>query len=145
MYQESKFNPQAESFAGALGLFQVMPRTAKELEVPLPFTPESGIYAGIRYLDWARDRFEPTLPLEERLWFTLAAYNAGFGHVNDARRLARQQGLDGDRWFGHVEHAMLMLSKRQFYTKARFGYVRGTEPVNYVRQIRNRYYAYLKL
>ncbi|SMF21230.1 membrane-bound lytic murein transglycosylase F [Alteromonadaceae bacterium Bs31] len=145
MYQESKFNPKAKSHAGAQGLFQVMPRTAKKLGIKLPFTPETGIFAGIRYMDWARDRFEATLPLEERLWFTLAAYNAGFGHVNDARRLARQQGWNGDVWFDNVERAMLLLSKRQYYSKARFGYVRGSEPVNYVRQIRDRYHAYLAL
>lgn len=145
MYQESKFNPKAKSFAGARGLFQVMPRTAKELGVALPFTPETGIEAGIRYMDWTRDRFEHTLPLEERLWFALAAYNAGFGHVNDARRLARQQGWDGDKWFDNVENAMLLLQKRKYYSKARFGYVRGSEPVNYVRKIRQRYTAYLEL
>ncbi len=145
MYQESKFNPKAKSFAGARGLFQVMPRTAKELGVALPFTPQTGIEAGVRYMDWTRDRFEHTLPLEERLWFALAAYNAGFGHVNDARRLARQQGWSGDKWFDNVEKAMLLLKKREYHSKARFGYVRGTEPVNYVRQIRQRYTAYLEL
>ena len=145
MYQESKFNPKAKSFAGALGLFQVMPRTAQELGVTLPLTPETGIYAGVSYMDWTRDRFEKTLPLDERLWFALAAYNAGFGHVNDARRLARQQGWDGNKWFNNVEKAMLLLQKRQYYSKVRFGYVRGTEPVNYVRQIRDRYTAYLAL
>ncbi len=145
MYQESKFNPKAQSSAGAQGLFQVMPRTAKKLGIKIPFTPETGIFAGIRYMDWARERFEATLPLEERLWFTLAAYNAGFGHVNDARRLARQKGWSGDVWFDNVERAMLLLSKRQYFSKARFGYVRGSEPVNYVRQIRDRYHAYLAL
>jgi len=145
MYQESKFDPKAKSFAGALGLFQVMPRTAKELGYSLPLTEETGIYAGIRYLDWTRDRFEATLPLEERLWFALAAYNAGFGHVNDARRLARQQGLNPNKWFNNVEQAMRLLSKKEHYSKARFGYVRGSEPVNYVRKIKDRYYAYLAL
>lgn len=145
MYQESKFNPRAHSFAGAIGLFQVMPRTARELGYSLPLTPETGIAAGVRYLDWTRERFEVTLPLEERLWFALAAYNAGFGHVNDARRLARQMGWDGDVWFGNVERAMLLLSKRQYHSKARFGYVRGSEPVDYVRAIKDRYYAYLAL
>ncbi|TVZ37891.1 membrane-bound lytic murein transglycosylase F [Alteromonadaceae bacterium 2753L.S.0a.02] len=145
MYQESKFNPRAKSFAGAVGLFQVMPRTARELGFKLPLTPETGIHAGIKYLDWTRERFEAHLPLEERLWFALAAYNAGFGHVNDARRLARQKGWQGDVWFGNVEAAMLLLSKREYYNKARFGYVRGTEPVNYVRKIKDRYYAYLGL
>ena len=145
MYQESRFDPTAKSFAGALGLFQVMPRTAKEMGYRLPFTEETGIMAGSQYLNWTRDRFEDYLPLADQLWFSLAAYNAGFGHVNDARRLARHQGWDGNRWFDNVEKAMLLLSKRQYYHQARYGYVRGSEPVNYVRSIRDRYLAYLAL
>ena len=145
MYQESRFNPKAKSHVGALGLMQVMPRTAKQLNIPLPFTPTTGIQAGVTYMDWVRDRFESTLPLEERLWFTLAAYNAGFGHVNDARRLARQKGWDGDKWFGNVERAMLLLAKKQYYRHARYGYVRGSEPVHYVEQIKQRYQAYTEL
>ncbi len=145
MYQESRFDPEAVSFAGAQGLMQVMPRTAREMGYQLPLTVETGIVAGVRYMDWVRARFERHLPLEERLWFTLAAYNAGYGHVYDARRLARQKGLDPDRWFDNVENAMLLLSKQEYARRARFGYVRGREPVNYVRGIRDRYHAYLSL
>ncbi len=143
MYQESRFNPEAKSWAGARGLMQVMPRTAQELGVSQLEKPENGIRAGVMYLDWVRDRFSSELDIKERMWFTLAAYNAGHGHVRDARRLARQQGLNPDRWFDHVEKAMLLLSQRKYYSKARHGYVRGREPVNYVRHIRDRYYAYL--
>jgi membrane-bound lytic murein transglycosylase F len=92
-----------------------------------------------------RNRFDPELPFNERMWFTLAAYNAGHGHVEDARRLARQQGMDGDRWFDNSEKAMLLLSKKQYAGKARHGYVRGTEPVAYVRDIRERYRAYVEI
>ena len=145
MYQESRFNPKARSFAGAQGLLQVMPRTAKEMGFPTPLSVQEGIEAGVKYLGWVRDRFEETLPLQERLWFTLAAYNAGYGHVYDARRLAVKKGWDADIWFGNVENAMLLLSKREYFRKARFGYVRGREPVNYVREIRDRYDAYLAL
>lgn len=142
MYQESRFDPNAKSFAGARGLMQVMPRTAKFMGFEDVDAPEDGIHAGIKYLDWVRNRFEDSLPFNERLWFTLAAYNAGHGHVDDARRLARQQGLDGDSWFGNTEKAMLLLSKNKYAKKARYGYVRGIEPVSYVRDIRMRYRAY---
>lgn len=145
MYQESRFDPQAKSFAGAQGLMQVMPRTAKFMGFDQLKRPEDGIHAGIKYLDWVRNRFETSLPFSERMWFTLAAYNAGHGHVQDARRLARQKGWDGDRWFGHTERAMLLLSKKQYARKARHGYVRGIEPVSYVRNIRQRYRAYVEL
>ena len=145
MYQESKFNPKAKSFAGALGLMQVMPRTAKEMGYSDLLKPENGIAAGIAYMHWLEARFPGELDFQERIFFTLAAYNAGAGHVRDARRLARQQGLDPNRWFGHVEKAMLMLAKPEYYKKARFGYVRGSEPVHYVKAIRDRYLGYLQL
>ena len=107
--------------------------------------PASSILGGVRYLDWLRDRFDSSLPISERTWFTLAAYNAGAGHVQDARRLAGQIGLDSNRWFGHTEEAMLLLSKKKYAKKARYGYVNGREPVNYVRDIRQRFVAYVDL
>ncbi len=145
MYQESRFDPKAKSFAGAQGLLQVMPRTARFMGFKEIKKPEDGIHAGVKYLDWVRNRFEPTLPFDERMWFTLAAYNAGHGHVEDARRLARQKGWDGDRWFDNAEKAMLLLSKEKYAAKARYGYVRGIEPVSYVRNIRQRYRAYVEI
>jgi len=145
MYQESRFDPQAKSWVGARGLMQVMPRTAKEMQLTALQDPETGLHAGVKYLDWVRDRFEPELDVKARMWFTLAAYNAGQGHVKDARRLARQKGWDPNRWFNHVEKAMLLLAKRQYARHARHGYVRGREPVAYVRDIRNRFIAYQRL
>lgn len=145
MYQESRFDPEAKSWAGARGLLQIMPRTARELGINHISKPEDGIRAGVKYLDWLRERFEPELPVQDRMWFVLASFNAGAGHVKDARRLAKQQGWQSNRWFGHVEKAMLLLSKRKYARKARHGFVRGIEPVNYVREIRNRYEAYVRL
>ena len=145
IYQESQFNPHAHSFAGARGLLQVLPRTAKELGIdPKKLAePETGIRAGVEYLAWTRDRFPNSLILDDRLWFALAAYNAGVGHVRDARSLARRKGWNANQWFGSVEKAMLLLSKPTYWRKARHGFVRGTEPVRYVREIRRRYQAYI--
>jgi membrane-bound lytic murein transglycosylase F len=145
MYQESRFDPAAKSWAGALGLLQVMPRTAKEFGIRNLHDPESGLQAGMKYLNWLLKRFEPELGIGERTWFALAAYNAGIGHVRDARRLARAKGWDANKWFNNVEKTMLLLSKKQYSKSAKHGYVRGNEPVNYVRQIHDRYLAYLKL
>ncbi|MEM7078294.1 MAG: transporter substrate-binding domain-containing protein [Pseudomonadota bacterium] len=144
-YQESEFDPSQTSFAGARGLMQVMPRTARQLGVDPDelWQPNVGLEAGVRYLAWCRERFEDALPLSERTWFALAAYNAGPGHVRDARKLAGQLGLERDLWFGHVEQAMLKLSQREYARAAAHGYVRGREPVNYVREIRRRYQAYV--
>ncbi|WP_455366312.1 transporter substrate-binding domain-containing protein [Kaarinaea lacus] len=145
MYQESRFNPNAKSWAGARGLMQVMPRTASQLGIKNIKDPKNSVEAGVKYLDWLRDRFEPELAVKDRMWFTLAAYNAGAGHVHDARSLARKMGWEANRWFGNVERAMLLLSKRKYAKTAKHGYVRGSEPVKYVRQIRDRYDAYVKL
>nr|WP_277608420.1 transporter substrate-binding domain-containing protein [Microbulbifer elongatus] len=145
MYQESRFNPKARSFAGARGLMQVMPRTGQQLGITDLYQPENGIRAGISYLGWLEERFPRDLPFDQKIYFTLAAYNAGHGHVRDARVLAERLGKDPNRWFGNVEDAMLLLSQPEHYRKARFGYVRGREPVNYVRQIRDRYFGYLSV
>lgn len=145
MFQESRFNPRAKSWAGARGLMQIMPQTAREMGITNLRKPEQGIQAGVQYLDWLRDRFEPELRVKDRMWFALAAYNAGAGHVKDARRLAAQLGLSPNRWFGNVEKAILLLSKRKYARKAAYGYVHGIEPVKYVRQIHDRYEAYVRL
>ena len=145
MFQESGFNPHARSPAGARGLMQLMPRTAKSLGVNKIDDPAHSIRGGVKYLDWLRDRFDDELPVSERLWFSLAAYNAGAGHVHDARRLAKSLGHDPNRWFEHTEKAMLLLSKKQYASKARYGFVNGKEPVNYVRNIKERFEAYVDM
>ena len=146
MWQESSFNPKAESPVGAQGLLQVMPRTAEEVGYPPPlFEPERGIEAGVKYLSWIRERFPEGVNLENRLWFSLAAYNAGIGHLYDAQRVAEKLGLDPNIWFDNVEVAMLRLSEPRYFKNARYGYVRGAEPVQYVRNISTLYRAYTAL
>jgi len=145
MYQESRFNPHSKSNMGAMGLMQVLPRTALEFGIKRLSEPKQGIEAGVRYLDWLRRQFDRGLPLEQRIWFVLAAYNAGFGHVQDARRLAMKKGMNPNLWFDNVENCIMLLSQRKYSSQANYGYVRGREPVNYVRQIRDRYQAYVKL
>ena len=143
MYQESRFKPDAESLAGARGLMQVVPRTAEQLGFKDLEQPETSIHAGVKYLDWLRERFEPELPVADRTWFALASYNAGHGHVYDARRLAAEKGWDPNRWFDNVELAIRLLSKGKYASKARHGWVRGGETAHYVRSIRERFEAYV--
>ena len=144
IYQESRFDPRARSRAGARGLMQLMPRTARELGFDKLEDPEDSIHAGVKYLSRLRERFDAELPVKDRLWFALAAYNAGYGHVSDARRLARGKGWSSDRWFDNVERAMRLLSYPKYYTRARHGYVRGREPVKYVREIRSHFNTYVQ-
>ena len=144
MYQESGFDPESSSYAGARGLLQVLPRTAREVgaDPTRLHEPQSGIRAGVRYLEWTWNRF-PDLAPGPRLWFALAAYNAGAGHVREARRVARQLNLDANAWFDNVERGMLQLAEEPWASQSMHGYVRAAEPVRYVRQIRDRYRAYV--
>jgi membrane-bound lytic murein transglycosylase F len=146
MYQESRFDPNAKSWVGALGLMQVMPQTAKELKIDDVVDPEKGVHAGVKLLARYAKMFEgPSVKEKDRIRFALAAYNCGPGHVHDARRLAKDTGLDPDRWFGNVEKAMLLLSDPKHARTARHGFCRCSEPVKYVSEIQTRYDAYAKL
>lgn len=145
MYQESRFDPRAVSWAGARGLLQVMPETGRELGLKDPWDPEQNVRAGVGYLKWLISRFEPTLPERQRIRFALASYNAGLGHVRDARRLARARRLDPDRWFDHVEKAIVLLEKPKYHRRAKHGYCRGSEPVQYVSRIQDKYDAFSRL
>ena len=142
MYYESKFNPKAVSPMGARGLMQVLPKTFRALGFSNVNSPENGIHAGIRYMSILRDRFEPEVPATDRTWMAMASYNAGYGHVLDARRLAEQLGLNPNRWDDNVEKAMLLLKQSRYARRARFGYVRGDRPVKYVNEIKKLYNAY---
>jgi membrane-bound lytic murein transglycosylase F len=145
MYQESRFKPNARSNAGAIGLMQILPRTGKELGFNDLKKPQNSIEAGIQYMQWTADRFKHSTQIGERLYFALAAYNAGFGHIRDAQKLAKKQGWRSDLWFGHVEKAVLLLQKRKYYQQSKHGYCRGWEPVKYVREIKERYLQYIKV
>lgn len=137
IYQESRFNPNAESSAGAVGLMQILPSTAVEIGISELHEPEAAIRAGVRYLSSLYERFEDKLSFEDRTWFALAAYNAGFHLVQTAREKAAAMDLDPDRWFDNVEKAMLSMSGSH---QCRCG-----QPVVYVREIRARYHNYVRL
>ena len=145
MYQESQFDPEAVSYAGAEGLMQIMPGTANELGVENLNDPKINITAGIKYMKILRDQFEQELPLEDKTWFTLASYNAGFARVRHARALAGKMGLDSNRWFGNVERAMLGLSKPYIEEGEFRQFCRCGQAVVYVREIRSLYHNYVRL
>ena len=145
MYQESKFDPEAVSWVGAQGLMQIMPDTGFQLGFTNLQDPEESIHAGTKYMHQLIDRFDLELPMESRIRFALASYNVGYGHLLDARRLAREMGWDPDRWFGQVEKAMRLLSQPAYYKRARYGFCRGGQPVHYVKSIQNLYDAYVTI
>lgn len=142
-YQESAFDPKAESWAGAQGLMQIMPGTAIQLGVGDVWDPEENIAAGARYLRELSGKFTDVPDRHERISFTLAAYNGGTGHVRDAMALARKHGKNPHLW-REVSPYILLLEQPRFYCDpvVKFGYLRGSETEGYVRSILDRWRLY---
>ncbi len=145
MYQESQFNPRAVSYSGAQGLMQIIPETADLLGVENTYDPDSSIRAGIKYMDYLRDKFTGTEMLEERIWFSLAAYNAGYNRVQRARQLAERMNLDKNKWFDNVEKAMLAMAQPFWKDGEVARQCRCGQAVVYVREIRTLYNNYVQL
>lgn len=145
MYQESKFINNAESWAGAYGLMQFMPKTGPEYGVYPDSPPHTQIRGGVRKLNKHYKYWESIPDSVQRIKFTLATYNAGLGHILDAQRLASKHNLDSLVWDNNVERMILKLSKpKYYYDKAvRHGYLRGQETYNYVRSIMTRHNEYV--
>jgi membrane-bound lytic murein transglycosylase F len=144
VYQESKFNHNVQSHRGAFGLMQFMPSTAEYFGVNHITDPQTQIRAGARYLKWLENRFEDISDPEQRIKFTIASYNAGIGHVIDARNLARKHGKDPNVWDNNVDFFILNKSNPDYYcdTTVKYGYFRGVETFKYVNQIMQRYKHY---
>ncbi|MDH4071319.1 MAG: transporter substrate-binding domain-containing protein [Ignavibacteria bacterium] len=144
IYQESLFDPRAASWAGAVGLMQLLPETAMSFGATDLHDPAENLSAGTSYLRWLEKYWHIIPDSTERRKFVLASYNAGFGHVEDARRLALKYGADQNKWDGHVETFMVNLSDEVYYSDevVRNGYCRGEETVSYVSEIMDRYEHY---
>ena len=140
MAQESAFDPKAESWAGAVGLMQIIPRFSQITNKMELYEPEKNIREGVRYLQKHLTR-EAHLDSLNQHSMALAAYNVGMGNLADARELAIRMGKDPDEW-PNIADALLKLMHPEYYQHARFGYKRGTETVNYVEDVLNRYSRY---
>ncbi len=134
IYQESHFDPQAKSPAGAKGLMQLTTSTAKDLGVRNRSDPRSSIRAGIAYLKTLYDCFDEAQG-RDRLFLAMASYNVGKAHVFDARKIAVEMGLDPNKW-DSVKKALPLLRFSSYYQRANYGYCRGTEPVRYIERIK---------
>ena len=141
IYQESHYDKWARSRAGARGLMQLIPSTARSLGVSKIYSPEQNIRAGIIHLK-ALYNFYEKAEHYDRLRIALATYNIGQGHMYDARVIAREMGLSPDKWVNMVR-ILPLLKKKKYYKKALYGYARGDEPVTYVRKI-TAFYRVLK-
>ena len=147
-YQESRFDPMAQSWAGAKGLMQLMPRTAKAMGVPegMEQNPEESVKGAVKYIGLTAGSFR-SIPEPERIKFILAAYNSGTGHIIDAMALAEKYGANKFVWDENVEKYILLKSNEEYYTDpvCKHGYFRGIETYNFVRDIMQRYYRYTEV
>lgn len=139
MAQESRFDPYAESWMGAKGLMQIIPRFSQVQEHEL-WDPETNVKEGVRYIKEHMHHYA-YMDSVSQISFALATYNAGMGHMADARRLAMDRNRDPNNW-DDVAQSLLLLMQPRHFRSARYGFVRGTEPVNYVEQILKRYETY---
>lgn len=139
-FQESRFNPKAVSWAGARGLMQIMPATGRGYgaKTSALMNPETSVRLATRLLgDLDRSLADLVPNDKERTKFIIGSYNCGIGHVFDAIRLAKKQGLDPTKWDGNVEKALMLLTNEKYYNDpvVKYGYCRATETVDYVDKI----------
>ncbi|MFN3882580.1 MAG: membrane-bound lytic murein transglycosylase MltF [Nitrincola lacisaponensis] len=134
-YQESHWNPDAVSPTGVRGVMMLTNAAASEVGIEDRTDAEQSILGGAQYLLNVKQRIPERIPEPDHTWFALAAYNIGYGHLEDARRLTQQLGGDPDRW-ADVRTHLPKLAQERYYTQLRHGYARGHEPVRYVDNIR---------
>ena len=145
-YHESRFNPNIMSSQGALGIMQIMPKTAAKfgLDEVSALDPERNIEAGVRYIKRLEMIFSSIENKEERIKFILAGYNAGPGHIFDAMALAEKYGANPNIWFGNVETYLLLKNQEEYYNDSvcKHGFFRGKHTVEYVHDVYDTYYKY---
>ena len=126
---------------------QLMPSTARAMGMPAgkEQNPEESIKAAVKYIASINKSFIKVSP-EERINFVLASYNAGIGHIMDAMALAEKYGKDRYVWRNNVEPFILLKSNEEYFTDSvcKFGYFRGVETYNFVRDITSRFTQYQK-
>ncbi len=137
-YQESHWDPDAVSSTGVRGVMMLTRRTAEQLGVDNRRDPEESIDGGARYIRAMIDRVPERVEDPDRLWLALAAYNMGYGHLEDARRLTQARGGDPDRWID-VRESLPLLTQEQHFRNTRFGYAPGYQALHFVESIRTFY------
>lgn len=137
-YQESLWNPKAKSPTGVRGLMMLTQDTAKHVKIKNRLDAQQSIKGGARYFKRVMAKIPERIPAPDRIWLALAAYNVGFGHLEDARIITKQNRGDPDKWID-VKKNLPLLSRKKWYKKTKHGYARGWEPVKYVENIRKYY------
>ena len=137
-YQESHWQVDAVSPTGVRGVMMLTQATAEQMGITDRRDPEQSIIGGAKYLRTIEKRIPARIREPNRLWLTLAGYNVGFGHLEDARILTERDGANPDLWL-EVKQRLPLLAQKKHYKTLRHGFARGQEPVDYVDHIRNYY------
>ncbi|NOY63719.1 MAG: membrane-bound lytic murein transglycosylase MltF [Gammaproteobacteria bacterium] len=135
-YQESHWKAQAKSPTGVRGIMMLTLPTARELGVKSRLDAKQSILGGAKYLSRIRNRLPAEIVEPDRTWMALAAYNVGYGHLQDARALAKRHHKNPNLW-SDVATTLPLLAQKQYYRTVKHGYARGREPVRYVNHIRD--------
>lgn len=135
-YQESHWDPDAVSPTGVRGIMMLTQNTARHIGIDNRLDPTKSILGGARYFQMVKQKVPERISEPDRTWLALAAYNVGFGHLEDARILTEMQGGNPDRWID-VRERLPLLSQKKWYKQTKHGYARGREPVIYVENIRS--------
>lgn len=143
-YQESHWRVNAVSPTGVRGLMMLTRDTARTIGIDNRLDPEQSIRGGSRYLKTLVRKIPERIQEPDRTWMALAAYNVGFGHLEDARILTEKQGGNPDSW-PEVKQRLPLLSRKQWYKQTKNGYARGVEPVLFVERIRKYYNTLVQL
>lgn len=134
-WQESHWDPLATSPTGVRGLMMLTKPTAETMGVADRLDAEESIKGGAAYLEYLMQRLPVSIADDDRIWFALAAYNMGYGHMQDVRKLTEMQGGDPDRWLD-VKSRLPLLTQKKYYSQLNYGYARGHEAYRYVENIR---------
>ncbi len=137
-YQESHWSPDAVSPTGVRGIMMLTRKTAADMGVENRLDPQSSIEGGAKYFALIKQRLPAEIKDPDRRWLALAAYNVGYGHLEDARRLTEKDGKNPNKWID-VRRYLPLLSQRKWFKQTRYGFARGEEPVRYVENIRSYY------
>lgn len=143
-YQESHWKKNARSPTGVRGLMMLTLNTAETMGIDNRLDPDASIAGGAGYLRVLIDKLPQRITEPDRTWLALAAYNLGFGHLEDARILTQRQGGDPDNWH-NVKERLPLLSKKKWYRNTKFGFARGYEAKLFVNNIRRYYNTLVQL
>lgn len=148
-WEESHWNPNAESASGAKGLMQLMPKTGMRFSLndSTFCLPEDNLRAGVQYIKYLQRTFSFITDSAENQHFVIASYNAGPAHIMDARRLAKLHGHSPDIWFDHTEYWLSQLDNPEITADSSivfYGTFNPTETVSHVKKVKRKYNNILK-